>query len=72
MDYAYVQFCRMGLVIMRILFQNMMLWDFIEEREHRLELLRGSIQTLLLELELDDLAEDLYFPDDSISETSDV
>lgn len=55
-----------------ISFQNMVLWDFIEEREHRLELLRGSIQTLLLELELEDLADDFYFADDTVSESSDL
>ncbi|XP_066960248.1 probable E3 ubiquitin-protein ligase makorin-1 isoform X1 [Macrobrachium rosenbergii] len=52
--------------------ENMVLWDFIEEREHRLELLRGSIQTLLLELQLEDLADDFYFADDSVSEASDL
>lgn len=50
----------------------MVLWDFIEEREHRLELLRGSIQTLLLELELEDLADQLYFPEDSMSDSADL
>ena len=52
--------------------QNMALWDFVLEREHRLELLRGSIQTLLLELELEDLADEFYFADDSVSEASDL
>ncbi|XP_063845141.1 E3 ubiquitin-protein ligase makorin-2-like [Scylla paramamosain] len=51
---------------------NMALWDFVLEREHRLELLRGSIQTLLLELELEDLADEFYFADDSVSEASDL
>ncbi|CAL4131995.1 unnamed protein product, partial [Meganyctiphanes norvegica] len=56
---------------LQLYMDNMVLWDFIEEREHRLELLRGSIQTLLLELELEDLADDLYFMDDSsVSEAS--
>ncbi|XP_047475501.1 probable E3 ubiquitin-protein ligase makorin-1 isoform X1 [Penaeus chinensis] len=57
---------------LQLYLDNMVLWDFIEEREHRLELLRGSIQTLLLELELEDLADDFYFADDSVSETSDL
>ncbi|KAK7066275.1 E3 ubiquitin-protein ligase makorin-1, partial [Halocaridina rubra] len=57
---------------LQLYLDNMVLWDFIEEREHRLELLRGSIQTLLLELELEDLADDFYFADDTLSETSDL
>ncbi|KAK4329359.1 hypothetical protein Pmani_000282 [Petrolisthes manimaculis] len=57
---------------LQVYLDNMVLWDFIEEREHRLELLRGSIQTLLLELELEDLADQLYFPEDSLSETADL
>ncbi|KAG0730291.1 putative E3 ubiquitin-protein ligase makorin-2 [Chionoecetes opilio] len=57
---------------LQLYLDNMVLWDFIEEREHRLELLRGSIQTLLLELELEDLADEFYFADDSVSETSDL
>lgn len=59
-------------MIMHTYQQNMVLWDFIEEREHRLELLRGSIQTLLLELELEDLADQLYFPEDSMSDSADL
>ncbi|XP_076062541.1 putative E3 ubiquitin-protein ligase makorin-1 isoform X2 [Oratosquilla oratoria] len=50
---------------------DIVLWDFIEEREHQLELIRGSIQTLLLELDLQDLADDIIFADDSFSDTSD-
>ncbi|KAB7507008.1 E3 ubiquitin-protein ligase makorin-1, partial [Armadillidium nasatum] len=50
---------------LQVYLDHMVLWDFIEEREHRLELIRGSIRHILMELELDDLAEDLYFPDDS-------
>ncbi|XP_071549728.1 E3 ubiquitin-protein ligase makorin-2 [Panulirus ornatus] len=57
---------------LQLYLDNMVLWDFIEEREHRLELLRGSIQTLLLELELEDLADEFYFADDSVSEASDL
>ena len=60
------------LIYFLFILQSSILWDFIEEREHRLEMLRGSIQTLLLELELEDLSNDLYIGDDSVSETSDL
>ena len=60
------------LIYFSFILQSSILWDFIEEREHRLEMLRGSIQTLLLELELEDLSNDLYIGDDSVSETSDL
>ncbi|KAF2361236.1 Zinc finger C3HC4 RING-type [Trinorchestia longiramus] len=48
---------------------SMVLWDFMDEREHRLELLRGSIQSLLLELELDDLADTFYISSMSDSDS---
>ncbi|XP_018011718.1 probable E3 ubiquitin-protein ligase makorin-1 [Hyalella azteca] len=49
--------------------ESMVLWDFMDEREHRLELLRGSIQSLLLELELEDIADTFYISSMSDSDS---
>lgn len=52
---------------MEVYLDNMVLWDFMDEREHRLELLRGSIQSLLLELELEDISDNFLIG--SVSDT---